>query len=127
MKIQLDKIEPREDRVIIRPDKVEENSNGIIIPENAKDKTQSGVVVSAGIGKKAKLLADNAETQELIEAIGPKAFFLLKQVLAACVTIDTDLKPGDHVYFGKYAGTEITIDGENLLIVRDADVWGKVR
>jgi len=91
---------PLHDRVLIR--RVEEGETirgGIIIPDSAKEKPMEGVVVSVGKGK------SNDEG---------KVFPL-------------DVKAGDHVLFGKYSGTEIKIDGEEFLIVREEELLGIIK
>lgn len=88
-------VKPLEDRVIIQPMEAEEKSaGGIIIPDAAKEKPQKGEVVEVGPGK--------------INEKGQK--------------IEMSLKKGDKVLFGKYSGTEISIDGNDYLIVRESDV-----
>jgi len=90
-------IQPLHDRVIVR--RIEENattSGGIIIPDSAKEKPQEGEIIAAGEGK----YKDNGERQTL------------------------DVKEGDRILFGKYSGSEITIDGEELLIMREDEVLG---
>ena len=89
------KITPLHDRVIVkRMEEDEKTKGGIIIPETAKEKPVEGKVVAVGNGK---LLDD-----------GKKA--------------PLEVKPGDLVLFGKYAGTEIKIDGEEHLIMREDDI-----
>ena len=89
------KITPLHDRVIVkRMEEEETTKGGIIIPETAKEKPVEGKVVAVGNGK---LLDD-----------GKKA--------------PLEVKPGDLVLFGKYAGTEIKIDGEEHLIMREDDI-----
>jgi|SRR5437764_212299 chaperonin GroES len=91
------KFTPLHDRILVR--RVEETGTtrgGIIIPDSAKDKPQEGEVVSTGKGK--------------INEDG-KVFPL-------------DVKEGDRVLFGKYAGTEIKIDGEDYLIMKEEEVLG---
>ncbi|MDA0671662.1 MAG: co-chaperone GroES [Bacteroidetes bacterium] len=89
-------IKPLADRVLVRPDAAEETtSSGIIIPDTAKEKPQRGTIVAAGPGK-----VEN----------GAK--------------IDMTVKDGDIVLYGKYAGTEVTVDGEDLLIMRESDILG---
>src|SRR5213082_1396230 len=91
------KFAPLHDRILVR--RVEETGTtrgGIIIPDSAKDKPQEGEVVSTGKGK--------------INEDG-KVFPL-------------DVKEGDRVLFGKYAGTEIKIDGEDYLIMKEEEVLG---
>ncbi len=90
-------IKPLHDRVIIR--RVDENtttSGGIIIPDSAKEKPQEGEVIAAGAGK----YKEDGNRQPL------------------------DVKEGDRVLFGKYSGTEITIDGEELLMMREDEILG---
>ena len=91
------KLTPLHDRVVIRRiEEAETTRGGIIIPDTAKDKPQEGEIVSVGTGK---------VTEE-------------GKVLRLAV------KEGDRVLFGKYAGTEIKIDGEELLIMREEEVLG---
>ncbi len=93
------KFRPLHDRVVIR--RAEGNvksKGGIIIPDNAKEKPQEGEVVAVGPG-----LRD--DTGELIPL---------------------DVKAGDTVLFGKWSGTEVRIDGEDLIIMKEADVMGIV-
>ena len=88
-------VRPLEDRVIIKPVEAEQKSaGGIIIPDNAKEKPQKGEVVAVGSGK----IADNGEK------------------------IAMQLKKGDKVLYGKYSGTEVSVDGEDYLILRESDV-----
>ena len=92
------KIKPLSDRVLVQPEPAEEKtSSGIIIPDTAKEKPQEGTVVAAGPGK-----VEN----------GTK--------------IDMSVKEGDKVLYGKYSGTEITLDGDEYLIMREADILGIV-
>lgn len=92
------KIKPLGDRVLIQPDVAEEKTqSGIIIPDNAKEKPQRGTVVAVGPGK-----VEN----------GTK--------------IDMSVKDGDKVLYGKYAGTELTLDGEEYMIMRESDILGIV-
>jgi chaperonin GroES len=89
------KIRPLHDRVIIkRLDEEEKTRGGIIIPDTAKEKPAQGKVVAVGKGK----MLDNGKLLELT------------------------VKPGDTVLFGKYAGTDIKIDGEEHLILREEDI-----
>lgn len=89
-------IKPLGDRVLVRPDAAEEKTSfGIIIPDTAKEKPQRGTIVAVGAGK-----IENA------------------------VKIDMSVKEGDKVLYGKYAGTEITVDGEDLMIMRESDILG---
>ncbi len=91
------KIRPLGDRIIIRRIEEEERSKGgIIIPDTAKEKPQEGKVVAVGKGK----LMDDGK-------------------LVPC-----EVKVGDRVLFGKYSGTEVKIEGEDHLIIREEDVLG---
>ncbi|MBN1882105.1 MAG: co-chaperone GroES [Deltaproteobacteria bacterium] len=91
------KIKPLQDRVIVkRVDEEEKTSGGIIIPDTAKEKPMEGEVVAVGGGK----ILDN----------GTK--------------VPMDVKAGDRVLFGKYAGTEVKIDGVEHLIMREDDILG---
>jgi chaperonin GroES len=88
-------VKPLADRILVKPLEAEEKTKGgIIIPDNAKEKPQKGEVIAVGPGK----IADN----------GTK--------------IVMELKKGDTVLYGKYSGTEVTVDGQELLIVRESDV-----
>ena len=90
-------IQPLHDRVIVR--RIEEStttSGGLIIPDSAKEKPQEGEIIAAGEGK----YKENGERQTL------------------------DVKAGDRVLFGKYSGSEITIDNEELLIMREDEILG---
>lgn len=92
-------VKPLSDRIIIRPLEAEQKTaGGIIIPDNAKEKPQKGEVVAVGSGK----VADNGQK------------------------IEMTLKAGDNVLYGKYSGTEVTIDGKELLIMRESDVLAKL-
>ena len=91
------KLTPLHDRIVVsRIAEAETSRGGIIIPDTAKDKPQEGEVIAVGKGK------SNDEG---------KVFPL-------------DVKAGDRILFGKYAGTEIKIDGEELLIMREEEVLG---
>jgi len=88
-------IKPLDDRVVVKaliPE--EKTAGGIIIPDNAKEKPQQGEVVAIGPGKKS----DSGET------------------------IAMSVSKGDKVLYGKYAGTEITVDGDDYIILRESDV-----
>ena len=92
------KIKPLHDRLVVKRIKEEERSKGgIIIPDIAKEKPQQGKVVAVGTGKR-----DNGKVVPL------------------------DVKSGDTILFGKYSGTDINIDGEEHLILREEDVLGVV-
>ena len=91
------KLRPLHDRVVVRRVKEEEKSKGgIIIPDTAKEKPQEGVVVAVGAGA----IGDDSER------------------------IPLDVKPKDRVLFGKWSGTEVTVDGEELLIMKESDIMG---
>ena len=91
-------IKPLADRVLVEPAAAETTTaSGIIIPDTAKEKTPKGTVVSAGPGK-----VEN----------GTK--------------VDMTVKEGDTVLYGKYAGTEVTIEGKELLIMRESDILGVI-
>ncbi len=93
------KVRPLHDRVIVRRlDEEEKSAGGIIIPDAAKEKPIQGKVVAAGNGK----ILDNGEVRPL------------------------DVKAGDTVIFSKYAGTEIKLDGEELLMMREDDLLGVI-
>lgn len=88
---------PLHDRVLVRRiDGDEKTSGGLIIPDNAKEKPQEGKVVSVGAGAK-----DDAGAR-----------------------IAMDVKAGDRILFGKWSGTEIKIDGEDLMIMKESDILG---
>ena len=88
-------VKPLEDRILLKPMEAEQKTaGGIIIPDNAKEKPQKGEVVAVGPGK----TSDKGQK------------------------IEMTLKKGDKVLYGKYSGTEITVDGQEYLIVRESDV-----
>jgi chaperonin GroES len=89
------KIKPMADRVVIEPlEEAEEMRGGLYIPDTAKEKPQQGTVVAVGPGR-------TTDQGELIEV---------------------ELKKGDRILYGKYSGTEVTVDGNEYLIVRESDV-----
>ncbi len=91
------KLRPLHDRVLVRRiEEDEKTKGGIIIPDTAKEKPSEGKVLAAGPGS----LGDNGKIQPL------------------------DVKKGDHVLFGKWGGTEVRIDGEDLLIMKESDIMG---
>jgi chaperonin GroES len=93
------KIRPLQDRVIVKRIAEEEKTKGgIIIPDTAKEKPQEGRVVAVGKGK----VNDNGKITPL------------------------DVKVNDRILFGKYSGTEINIDGEEHLIMREEDILGVI-
>lgn len=94
----MSKFKPLSDRVLVKPDSAEEKTeSGIIIPDTAKEKPQRGTVVSVGPGK-----VENGQKVEM------------------------SVKEGDKVLYGKYAGTEITLDGDEYMIMRENDILGTV-
>ena len=91
------KIRPLQDRILVKRIEEEETTKGgIIIPDTAKEKPQEGKVIAVGNGK----VLDDGKVQKL------------------------DVKKGDRVLFSKYAGTEVNIDAEEHLIIREDDVLG---
>ncbi len=93
------KIRPLEDRVVIKQIEAEEKtSGGIVLPDTAKEKPQRGKVVSVGPGK----LLDNGTRAEI------------------------GLKEGDEVLFGKYSGTDLKVDGDEVKILRETDILAKI-
>ena len=93
------KFRPLHDRVVVRRVEQEEKTKGgIIIPDTAKEKPQEGQVVAAGPGARG----EDGKIQPL------------------------DVKAGDRVLFGKWSGTEVKIDGEDLLIMKESDLLGIV-
>jgi chaperonin GroES len=90
---------PLHDRVLVRRVKEEEKTKGgIIIPDTAKEKPQEGKVLAVGPGA----LDDSGKR------------------------VTPDVKPGDKILFGKWSGTEVTIDGEELIIMKESDILGVV-
>lgn len=93
------KIKPLRDRIIVRRTTEEEKSKGgIIIPDSAKEKPLEGEIIAVGSGK---LLEDGK-------------------------IVPLDLKKGDRVLFGKYAGSEVTVDGEELVMMKEEDILGVI-
>ncbi len=93
------KIRPLHDRVVIRRTEEERTSpGGIVIPDAAAEKPIKGEVIAVGKGK----LLDNGEIRAL------------------------DLKTGDQVLFGKYSGTEVKVEGEDVLVMREDDVMAVI-
>jgi len=90
---------PLHDRVLVRRVEAEEKTaGGIIIPDSAKEKPQEGEVVAAGAGAKS----EEGKITPL------------------------DVKAGDRILFGKWSGTEVKIDGEDLIIMKESDILGIV-
>ena len=93
-------LKPLEDRIVVRPNEAEETTlSGIVIPDTAKEKPQQGEVLAIGPGRRSEQTGD---------------------------LIPMDVKVGDVVVYSKYGGTEITVDGEDLLILTSRDVLAKV-
>jgi chaperonin GroES len=88
-------VKPLDDRILVKPLEAEEKTaGGIIIPDNAKEKPQKGEVIAVGQGK----MSDKGER------------------------IAMSLKKGEKILYGKYSGTEITVEGDDYLIMRESDV-----
>lgn len=93
------KLKPLGDRLIVKPEEEEETTaSGIVLPETAKEKPQKGKVVAVGDGA----IAEDGTRRPL------------------------DVSEGDQVLYSKYGGTDITIEGEELLVLRESDVLAKV-
>ncbi len=93
-------LQPLDDRIVVRPNESDQTTaSGLVIPDTAKEKPQQGEVLAAGPGRRSE------NTGEVIPL---------------------DVKVGDTVVYSKYGGTEITIDGEDLLILTGRDVLAKV-
>ena len=92
-------VRPLHDRGLVRRVEAEEKTaGGIIIPDTAKEKPQEGEVIAVGAGTRD-------ETGKLVEL---------------------DVKPGDRILFGKWSGTEVRLEGEDLLIMKESDILGIV-
>ena len=92
-------VKPLGDRVVIKPsDSKEQSKGGIVLPETAKEKPQEGKIIAVGTGKKT----DDGKT------------------------IALSVKVGDLVLYGKYSGTEISIDGKDYLIMRESDIYAVI-
>jgi chaperonin GroES len=90
------KIRPLDDRVVVEPFEAEERTRGgIVLPDSAREKPQQGKVIATGPGK-------------LLEKTGERG--------------KMSLKVGDAVFYGKYTGTEIELDGDKYVILRESDV-----
>ena len=93
-------LQPLDDRIVVKPGESEETTaSGLVIPDTAKEKPQQGEVIAVGPGKRSE------QTGEIIP-IG--------------------VSVGDTVLYSKYGGTEIKVDGEDLLVLRESDVLAKV-
>ena len=92
-------LRPLADRIVIRPlEQGEEKQGGIIIPDTAKEKPEKGEIIAVGPGK----IQDNGQR------------------------IAPEVKKGDKVLFGKYAGQEVKVDGKELMILREEDVMAVI-
>ncbi len=93
------KFRPLHDRVLVRRvEQEEKTAGGIIIPDTAKEKPQEGEIIAVGPGARG----EDGKLHPL------------------------DVKPGDRVLFGKWSGTEVKVDGEELLIMKESDVMGVI-
>jgi len=93
------KLKPLDDRIVVEPVEAEEKTaGGIVLPDTAKEKPQRGKVLAVGPGK----LLDNGKRSDVSVAVG------------------------DEVIYGKYAGTDIELDGRDIKILRESDVLAKV-
>ncbi len=93
-------IKPLDDRIVVkRADASDTSAGGIILPDSSQDKPQQGIITAVGPGK----LLDNGERAGM------------------------DVKVGDQIYFGKYGGTEIRIDEEDVIIMKESDVLAIVK
>ena len=91
------KIRPLDDRVVVSQlDAEEKTAGGILLPDTAKEKPQKGEILAVGPGR----LLDNGDRAGL------------------------SIKVGDHVFFGKYAGTDVKVEGQELKIMRESDILG---
>ena len=92
-------VRPLDDRVVIEPMEAEEKTQGgIVLPDTAKEKPMKGKIIAVGDGK----MLESGKRAELL------------------------VKKGDKVLYGKYAGTEITIDGKEYLVMRESDILAKI-
>ena len=92
-------IRPLDDRVVIEPMEAEEKTQGgIVLPDTAKEKPMKGKVIAVGEGK----MLESGKRAELL------------------------VKKGDKVLYGKYAGTEVTVDGKEYLVMRESDILAKI-
>ena len=94
------KLHPLDDRIVVRPNESEETTaSGLVIPDSAKEKPQQGEVLAVGPGRRAESSGD---------------------------VVPMDVAVGDTVVYSKYGGTEIAVDGEDLLILTSRDVLAKI-
>ncbi len=93
------KLRPLHDRVLVKPLEAEERTaGGIIIPDTAKEKPMEGKVIAAGPGSRS----EDGKLHPL------------------------DVKKGDRILFGKWSGTEVKLDGEDLMIMKESDIMGVI-
>ena len=93
-------LQPLEDRIVVRPSEAEEKTaSGLVIPDTAKEKPQQGIVLAVGPGRRSEQSGD---------------------------IIPLDIAAGDTVVYSKYGGLEITVEGEDVLILTSRDVLAKV-
>ena len=93
-------LQPLDDRIVVRPNEAEERTaSGLVIPDTAKEKPQQGEVLAAGPGRRSDTSGE---------------------------LIPLGISVGDTVLYSKYGGTEVTIDGEDLLVLNSRDVLAKV-
>ncbi len=93
-------LQPLEDRIVVKPNEAEETTvSGLVIPDTAKEKPQQGEVLAAGPGRRSD------QTGEIIPL---------------------DVAVGDTVVYSKYGGTEITVEGEDVLILNGRDILAKI-
>jgi chaperonin GroES len=94
------KLKPLDDRIVVKANEAEERTaSGLVIPDTAKEKPQQGTVLAVGPGRRSEQSGD---------------------------LIPVDVAAGDTVLYSKYGGTEITVDGEDLLILSSRDVLAKI-
>ncbi|RLE25104.1 MAG: co-chaperone GroES [Actinobacteria bacterium] len=94
-------LKPLDDRIVVRPNEAEtQTASGLVIPDTAKEKPQQGEVLAVGPGKRSDTTGE---------------------------VIPVDLSVGDTVLYSKYGGTEITVDGEDLLVLNGRDVLAIVQ
>ena len=94
-------LKPLDDRIVVRPDEAEtQTASGLVIPDTAKEKPQQGTVLAVGPGKRSDTTGE---------------------------VIPVDLSVGDTVLYSKYGGTEIAVDGEDLLVLNGRDVLAIVQ
>ena len=93
-------LKPLDDRIVVRPNEAEtQTASGLVIPDTAKEKPQQGEVLAVGPGKRSETSGD---------------------------VIPVDIKVGDTVLYSKYGGTEVAVNGEDLLVLNGRDVLAVV-